>query len=74
MTRGEASKALIAIAAWVMGALMGSQMHRPIYRGDGPVRFAPGVYQIERVDGSQAYWVDYATDWQVRFLAPPASE
>jgi hypothetical protein len=24
--------------------------------------------------GGEAYWVDYETDWQVRFLAPPAGK
>jgi hypothetical protein len=72
MKREKATTVVLVIAAWVMGALLGSQVQfhaRSVNQPSSPVRFSPGVYQIERVDGGESYWVDYATDWQVRFLA-----
>jgi len=74
VNREQARIVVLVIAAWVMGALMGSQVQ---FRAKGtahpsdPVRFPAGLYQIEPSDpgdGGDKYWIEYETEWQARLL------
>lgn len=74
MKREQDGTVLLVIAAWVMGALMGSQVQfhaKTSPHPSGVVRFPPGVYQIEPAEpgNGDVYWVDYDVEWQARLLA-----
>lgn len=73
MKREQARTVFLVIAAWVLGALLGSQVQfhaKTSTQSSGAVRFPPGVYQIEPTeDGTgPVYWLDYPVEWQARLL------
>lgn len=73
MNRSAATTIVLLIAAWAIGALEGSVVYRR-HDAESPVRFAPGLYQLERIDhGEPKYWIEFDADWQVRYLADPVT-
>lgn len=73
MPRKEATTVLLVIAAWVMGALMGSQIHRPatVRIAPGVIRFEPGRYLLEEPGTPWVWAADFENPWFVRPLPPP---
>jgi hypothetical protein len=75
MPRKEATTVFLVIAAWVMGALMGSQIHRPApAAAGGVVRFEPGRYLLEEPGTPWVWAADFENPWFVRPLPMPPSE
>lgn len=77
MARKEAYTCFLVIGAWVMGALMGSVIHRPTAArtaSAGIVRFDPGLYLLEEpMSGFQ--WVGrFEYTWSVRRLTETPRE
>ena len=77
MKRSEATTVVLLIGAWVMGALMGSQIQRPTATHQstpGVVRFEPGRYLIETANDSWGTVVTFDGPWWVHPLPMPPSE
>lgn len=69
MKREQARVVFLVIAAWILGALLGSQIHRPQppARSDAPATpyFKPGHYWIEAADGKTHLFLTFDSNWMV---------
>lgn len=77
MNRDQARTVVMLIAAWVMGALLGSQVQRPAARSnppDGTVRFPPGRYLLEEAGDPWGAVIMFNNAWYVRRLPMPPDE